>query len=38
MLYVYNESGKVYREVPFYTEISSLEIDESLPQKYANEK
>ncbi|MBY7025819.1 MULTISPECIES: helicase-exonuclease AddAB subunit AddA [Clostridium] len=38
MLDVYNKGGKIYREIPFHTEISSLELDESLPQKYANEK
>lgn len=31
--------GKIYREVPFYTEISSLEIDKTLEEdKYRDEK
>ncbi|AOR22237.1 helicase-exonuclease AddAB subunit AddA [Clostridium taeniosporum] len=38
MLQIYNEGGKIYREVPFYTEISSLKVDESLPEKYSKEK
>ena len=34
-----NENGKkIYREVPFYTEISSLEIDKTLDNKYKDEK
>jgi ATP-dependent helicase/nuclease subunit A len=34
-----NEGGKkIYREVPFYTEISSLEIDKMLDDKYKEEK
>ena len=34
-----NERGeKIYREVPFYTEISSLEIDNTLDDKYKDEK
>lgn len=34
-----NEQGKrIYREVPFYTEISSLEVDKSLDNKYKDEK
>ncbi|AWK50299.1 helicase-exonuclease AddAB subunit AddA [Clostridium beijerinckii] len=34
-----NESDKkIYREVPFYTEISSLEIDNTLDDKYKDEK
>ena len=35
-----NKNGeKIYREVPFYTEISSLEIDKTLEEdKYKNEK
>lgn len=33
-----NEKGeKIYREVPFYTEISSLEIDNTLDGKYKDE-
>ena len=34
-----NDGGKkIYREVPFYTEISSLEIDKTLDDKYKDEK
>ena len=34
-----NESGEnIYREVSFYTEISSLEIDNTLDDKYKDEK
>ena len=34
-----NERGeKIYREVPFYTEISSLEVDKNLDEKYKDEK
>ena len=34
-----NQNGeKIYREVPFYTEISSLEIDKTLDNKYKDEK
>lgn len=34
-----NEKGeKIYREIPFYTEISSLEVDKNLDNKYKNEK
>ncbi|MDR3594889.1 helicase-exonuclease AddAB subunit AddA [Clostridium sp.] len=34
-----SESGKkVYREIPFYTEISSLDVDKSLDNKYKDEK
>jgi len=34
-----NEKGKkVYREIPFYTEISSLEVDKTLDNKYKDEK
>jgi len=34
-----NQRGeKIYREVPFYTEISSLEIDKTLDNKYKDEK
>lgn len=34
-----NQKGeKIYREVPFYTEISSLEIDKTLDDKYKDEK
>ena len=29
---------KVYREIPFYTEISSLEVDKKLDNKYKDEK
>lgn len=29
---------KVYREIPFYTEISSLEVDKTLDNKYKDEK
>ena len=34
-----NEKGeKIYREVPFYTEISSSEVDKTLSDKYKEEK
>jgi ATP-dependent helicase/nuclease subunit A len=33
-----NKGKKIYREVPFYTEISSLEIDKTLDDKYKDEK
>ena len=34
-----NEMGKkIYMEIPFYTEISSLEIDNTLDDKYKDEK
>ena len=34
-----NEMGKkVYREIPFYTEISSLEVDKTIDNKYKDEK
>jgi ATP-dependent helicase/nuclease subunit A len=34
-----SESGKkIYREIPFYTEISSLDVDKSLDNKYKDEK
>lgn len=34
-----NETGKkVYREIPFYTEISSLEADKTLDNEYKDEK
>lgn len=38
LLKVYNIGGMIYREIPFYTEINSLEIDNTLPKKYNNEK
>lgn len=38
MLRLNDEGEKIYREVPFYTEISSLEIDSTLDEKYKNEK
>lgn len=38
MIDSYNKGEKIYREVPFYTEISSLEIDNTLDEKYKNEK
>ncbi|EKQ52427.1 MULTISPECIES: helicase-exonuclease AddAB subunit AddA [unclassified Clostridium] len=34
-----NENNKkIYREIPFYTEISSLEIDKELDERYKDEK
>ena len=33
MLSAYNENKLVKRELPFYTEISSLNIDNTLPEK-----
>ena len=38
MLELHREGKKIYREVPFYTEISSLDIDKNLDEKYKNEK
>lgn len=39
MIEVYKvDPNKLYREVPFYTEISSLELDNNLGEKYINEK
>lgn len=38
ILEIYNLGGKIYREIPFYTEISALDLDKSLPKKYINEK
>ena len=38
MIEVHKKGEKVYREVPFYTEISSMDIDKSLDKKYKNEK
>ncbi|AGF53859.1 ATP-dependent helicase/nuclease subunit A [Clostridium saccharoperbutylacetonicum] len=31
------QGNKIYREIPFYTEISSLEVDKSLNYKYRDE-
>jgi len=38
MTELYDDGKKIYREVPFYTEISSLEIDKELNDKYKEEK
>ena len=39
MMTAYNEGKLLKRELPFYTEISSLEVDNSLPEEgYKNEK
>lgn len=38
LLEVNNASGKIYREIPFYTQISSLEVDKNLDNKYKDEK
>lgn len=38
MLELHREGKKIYRELPFYTEISSLDIDKNLDEKYKNEK
>ena len=38
MLELNKRGKKIYREVPFYTEISSLEIDNTLDDKYKDEK
>ena len=38
MLELNERNEKIYREVPFYTEISSLEIDNTLDDKYKDEK
>lgn len=38
MIELNKEGKKIYREVPFYTEISSLEIDGTLDDKYNDEK
>ena len=38
MIEVHKKGEKVYRELPFYTEISSMDIDKSLDKKYKNEK
>lgn len=39
MIYAYKEGKLLKRELPFYTEISSLNVDSTLPEKiYENEK
>ena len=38
MLELNDRGENIYREVPFYTEISSLEIDNTLDDKYKDEK
>ena len=38
MIELHKNGQKVYRELPFYTEISSLDIDSNLDEKYKNEK
>lgn len=38
MLESYNKGKLIYRELPFYTEISSLEMDNTLDNKYKDEK
>ena len=38
MIEVYkNNPNKLYREVPFYTEISSIEVNNELSEEYKNE-
>jgi len=37
ILRLHKERKKIYREVPFYTEISSMEIKKELDDKYKNE-
>ncbi|OOM11072.1 helicase-exonuclease AddAB subunit AddA [Clostridium saccharobutylicum] len=37
MVELYKKGEKVYREIPFYTEISSLEINNDLDKKYNDE-
>lgn len=38
LLEVNNTNGKIHREIPFYTEISSLDVDKTLGEKYRDEK
>ena len=38
MIEKHKKGEKIYRELPFYTEISSLEINSDLDYKYKNEK
>ncbi|MDD6795652.1 MAG: helicase-exonuclease AddAB subunit AddA [Clostridiaceae bacterium] len=38
MLSAYKNGDKVYKELPFYTEISPIETDESLPEAIKDEK
>lgn len=38
LIEVNKEGGKIYREIPFYTEISSLEVNGTLDEKYKDEK
>ena len=38
MIELHEEGKNVYRELPFYTEISSLNINNDLDKKYENEK
>lgn len=38
MIELHKEGKKIYRELPFYTEISSVNIDNTLGEEYENEK
>lgn len=38
MIELHKEGKKIYRELPFYTEISSVNIDNTLSEEYENEK
>ncbi|WP_160693178.1 helicase-exonuclease AddAB subunit AddA [Clostridium sp. C2-6-12] len=38
LLEVNQKGEKIYREIPFYTEISSYEVDKTLDDKYKDEK
>lgn len=38
MTELHKEGKKIYRELPFYTEISSVNIDNTLSEEYENEK
>lgn len=38
MVDLYQKGELIYREVPFYTEISSLDVDSNLEDKYRHEK
>ncbi|GAA0078444.1 helicase-exonuclease AddAB subunit AddA [Clostridium sp. CTA-5] len=38
LIKVHKLGGMIYREIPFYTEISSLELDNTLSKEYNNEK
>lgn len=38
LLAAYNNGDKVYKELPFFTEISPLDVDDSLPEDIKDEK